>query len=107
MNFLTLVIAVVVQVVYILALKDIRVGTNKLLADNDPNGPFKTLHKGVTSLYYMAWIGLIITLLGLCAAVSSTLDTQRRMKAIYDSNPSSPVVTAVEQENSPSTRKGE
>lgn len=90
---LAIVIAITVQVIYILALKDIRVGTNQLLADNDPNGPFKIMHRGVSWLYYLSWVGLVVTLLWVGSFISVTMETQRRINAFSDRTYPEPVVT--------------
>jgi len=104
---LAMVVAITVQVICILALKDVRVGTNQLLADNDPNGPFKILHRGVSWLYYLSWMGLIVTLLWVGSFISATMETQRRMKAISERYYPEPVVTVADPNNSSPVRKGE
>src|SRR5690554_3691053 len=82
-------VALVIQSIYIYAIGEVRGGLFLLTRDEQAAPAHRVIYRGVSVLYYMAWLGLVITVLGTCAAVSSNIEQQQRFQRWQSERPNS------------------
>lgn len=79
-SILPYIVALVIQSLVIYGIGEIRRGIFLVIQDSEKPQPYQIIHRGISTLYYLAWLGLVISVLGALAVVSANIEHQQRMQ---------------------------